>query len=160
LAGLAVTQDLTGQDLGGLTLTPGVYSFSSSAQLTGMLTLDGPGDYVFQIGSTLTTASASSIALINGAEACDVYFQVGSSATFGTGTEFVGTIIADQSNTLATGASVLGRVIALDAAVTLDSNAITNCIPIPEPATLLLLVLGGLAMIYRRQPAPVYVGVR
>ena len=136
LAGLPVTQDLTGQDLGGLTLTPGVYSFSSSAQLTGTLTLDGQGDYVFQIGSTLTTASASSIALINGALPCEVYFQVGSSATLGTGTDFLGTIIADQSNTLTTGASVMGRVIALNAAVTLDDNEITNCIP--EPATLSL----------------------
>lgn len=149
LAGLAPTQDLTGQDLGGLTLMPGVYFFSSSAQLTGTLTLDGPGEYVFQIGSTLTTASASSIELINGATPCDVFFQVGSSATLGTGTDFVGTIIANQSNTLTTGANVDGRVISLNGAVTLDTNTITNCIP--EPATLSLLVLGGATLIARRR---------
>ena len=156
LAGLSATQDLTGQNLGGLTLTPGVYSFSSSAALTGILTLDGQGlenpQFIFQIGSTLTTASASSVVLINGANAYDIYFQVGSSATLGTGTEFVGTIISDQSNTLTTGANVLGRVIALNAAVTLDSNEITIC-EIPEPATVSLLCLGGLALIRRRRTA-------
>lgn len=151
LAALPFTQDLTGQDLGGLTLSPGVYNFDTSAALTGTLTLDGPGDYVFQTGSTLTTASASSINLINGAMPCSVFFQVGSSATLGTGTDFVGTIIADQSNTLATGTNVLGRVIALNAAVTLDNNTITNCIP--EPATLSLLVLGGFTLIPRRRTA-------
>src|ERR1700727_1868028 len=72
---------LTGQDLGGLTLAPGAYSFASSAQLTGQLTLDAAGDpnaqFVFEIGTTLTTASASSIRLINGASPCNIYWQVG-----------------------------------------------------------------------------------
>lgn len=150
LAGLAPTMDLTGQDLGGLTLTPGVYRFSSSAQLTGMLTLDGQGLldplFVFQIGSTLTTASASLILGINGADACNVYFQVGSSATLGTTTEFLGTIIASASNTLTTGANVDGRVFALNEAVTLDTNNITrpDCampgVPLPSAA------LGGSAI--------------
>ena len=94
LAGEAVDQDLTGQDLGGHTLTPGVYHFSSSAQLTGTLTLDAQGDpnavFVFQIGSTLTTASNSSVVLINGADACNVFWQVGSSATLGTSTHVRG----------------------------------------------------------------------
>lgn len=148
IASLAMTQDLTGQDLGGLTLTPGVYFFSSSAQLTGMLTLDGQNLenplFAFQIGTTLTTASVSSFNLINfnGADACDVFFQVGTSATLGTGTAFVGTIIAHASGTLTTSATLDGRIIALNGAVTLDSNVITmpDCYPghmspIPEFAT-------------------------
>src|SRR4051794_25389038 len=145
LAELPVTRDLTGQDLGGLTLTPGVYHFSSSAQLTGRLTFDGQGQadplFVFQIGSTLTTASGASIDAINGADACDAYFQIGSSATLGTGTMFTGTLIAFTSDTLTTGASVDGRVIALNGAVTLDTNHISasDCsaaaaVPLPPGA--------------------------
>ena len=128
LAGFAVTPvvgTLSGQDLGGKTLAPGVYKFSSSAQLTGILTLSGQGQYVFQIGSTLTTASGSSILLTNGADASDVFFQVGSSATLGTGTAFQGTIISFASDTITTGSSVNGHVIALNGEVTLDANAIT-----------------------------------
>jgi len=151
LAALTFTQDLTSQDLGGLTLSPGVYNFDISAQLTGILTLDGAGDYIFQIGSTLTTASNSSISLINGANPFNnVFWQVGSSATLGTDTAFAGTIIADQSATLNTGASVDGRVIALNGAVTLDNN---NIAVVPEPATLSLLALGGLALFLRRRTA-------
>jgi hypothetical protein len=85
------------------TLGPGVYSFSSSAQLTGALTLNGPGEYIFQIYSTLTTASASSIILENGASASDVFWQVGSSATLGTTTSFYGSILAEDSISLDTG---------------------------------------------------------
>ena len=95
--------DLTGQDLGGMTLTAGAYSFSSSAQLTGQLTLDAAGDpnaqFVFEIGSTLTTASASSIRLINGASPCNVYWQIGSSATLGSTTAFEGNLMAHTSIT-------------------------------------------------------------
>lgn len=98
LALQAASSDLTGTDLGGLTLVPGVYHFSTSAQLTGTLTLDAQGDanavFIFQIGSTLTTASNSSVLLINGAQNCNVFWQVGSSATLGTGTAFVGNILA------------------------------------------------------------------
>src|SRR5687768_1069667 len=98
LAGQACDVNLTGIDLGGLTLTPGVYCFSSSAQLTGTLTLDGLGNagavWVFQIGSTLTTASGSRVQFINGGQACGAFWQVGSSATFGTATSFAGNVLA------------------------------------------------------------------
>ena len=128
-AGLAATADLTGQDLGGLTLVPGVYFFSSSAQLTGTLTLNLLGNpeslFVFQIGSALTTASNSSVALINGVEACNVFFQIGSSATLGTDTDFTGNMLALTSITLNTGASINGRALARNGAVTLDNNIIT-----------------------------------
>jgi cell division septation protein DedD len=137
LAGQPCNSTLTGQDLGGLTLTPGVYCFSSSAQLTGILTLDGQGDpnavFIFQIGSTLTAASASSVLLINGASACNVFWQVGSSATLGTGTLFQGTILALASNTLTTGVSLSGRAIALTAAVTMDANIISASCAVASP---------------------------
>lgn len=129
-AGQAPDRLLTGQDLGGLTLTPGVYQFASSAQLTGRLTLDAQGNpnavWVFQIGSTLTTASGSNVTLINGASPCNVFWQVGSSATLGTGTDFVGTIMALTSITATTGAIIDGRALARNAAVTLDTNTISR----------------------------------
>ena len=129
--------DLTGQDLGGMTLTHGVYCFSSSAGLTGTLTLDAQGDpnavFIFQIGSTLTTASASSVSLINGAQSCLVVWQVGSSATLGTTTAFSGNVLALTSNTATTGVTVDGRLLARNGAVTLDSNTITRaqCAAVP-----------------------------
>lgn len=133
MAGLSYDVDLTGQNLGGLTLTPGIYNFDDSANLTGVLTLDGPGEYIFQIGSTLTTATFSSILLLNGADPFDsIFWQVGSSATLFVGTVFAGSILADQSVTLQTGTILDGRAIALNAAVTLDNNYIQS---IPEPAT-------------------------
>ena len=136
--------DKTGVDLGGQSLTPGTYHFSSSAQLTGPLTLNGFGTYVFQIGSTLTTASGSSVLLTNGAQACGVFWQVTSSATFGTTTSFQGTVMALQSITMNTGATLIGRALARNAAVTLDANTITvppaSCASLPTtgiPAGLL-----------------------
>ncbi len=130
LAGQACDTDLTGQDLGGLTLLPGVYCFSSSAQLTGALTLDGLGNpdsvFIFQIGSTLATASSSSVLLTRSATPCNVFWQVGSSATLGTGTDFVGTLIALTSITATTGADVEGRLLARNGAVTLDTNDVTR----------------------------------
>ncbi len=117
-------------DLAGQTLTPGVYNSASALGLTGNLTLNAGGDpnavFVFQAGSTLTTASASSITLENAAQACNVFWQVGSSATLGTGSSFRGTIIALTSITLTTGATVEGRVLARNGAVTLDTNTITK----------------------------------
>ncbi len=131
LAAMACGTDLTGLDLGGMTLTPGVYCFSTSAQLTGTLTLDAQGDpnalFVFQIGSTLTTASASSVVRINGGTDCGVFFQVGSSATLGTGTALRGSIVALTSITLNTGASVSGSILARNGAVTLDNSHVTLC---------------------------------
>jgi hypothetical protein len=131
LAGDTCTTDLSGQDLGGKTLTPGVYCFSSSAQLTGTLILNGLGNsasvFIFKTGSTLTTASASSVSLINSASSCGVYWQIGSSATLGTGTALAGNIVALTSITLNTGASVSGRVLARNGAATLDDNNVTVC---------------------------------
>lgn len=120
------TRDLTGTDLGGLVLVAGVYTFDSSAQLTGTLTLNGLATdvFIFQIGSTLTTASGSAVVLTGGAQACNVYFQVGSSATLGTATNFNGNILAQASITLTTGASTNGGLYALTGAVTLDTNII------------------------------------
>lgn len=128
-AALTPTKVLTGQNLGGLTLGPGVYFFASSAQLTGTLTLTGNGDassqFIFQIGSTLTTASASSVVLAKSAEGCNVFWQVGSSATLGTTTEFKGNILASASVTANSGVAVRGGLYALSAAVTLIDDAIT-----------------------------------
>ncbi|MEP6812569.1 MAG: ice-binding family protein [Actinomycetota bacterium] len=117
-------------DLGGQTLVPGVYNSASSIGLTGTLTLNAGGDpnavFVFQAGSALTTASGSSVSLTNGAQACNVFWVVGSSATIGTGSSFRGTVIALTSITLTTGATVEGRVLARNGAVTLDTNTITK----------------------------------
>jgi type VI secretion system secreted protein VgrG len=131
LAGYSATSTLTGQDLGDMILAPGVYFFASSAQLTGTLTLDftsNPGgSFVFQIGSELTTASNSVVNVTGGNEFSSVYWQVGTSATLGTSTVFAGNILADQSITLNTTADILcGRAIALNGAVTLDSNRLSN----------------------------------
>lgn len=131
-------------DLGGQTLTPGVYNASSSAGITGTLTLDGEGDpnavFVFQIGSTLTTASASTVALLNEAQACNVFWQIGSSATLGTNTTFVGTIMALTSISVTTGTTVDGRALARNGSVTLDTNTFTSsacatATPTPSPTT-------------------------
>jgi ice-binding like protein len=120
--------NLTGKTLGtspgAVTLPPGVYCFDSSAQLTGTLTLNGSGVYVFKIASTLTTASNSSVLLAKGATSGNVFWQVGSSATLGTNTAFEGSILANISDTVTTGASVTGRVFALTGAVTLSGNRI------------------------------------
>jgi hypothetical protein len=155
LAGLARTQTLTGQDLGGLKLDTGVYFFADSAGMTGQLTLDFQGlnnaMIVFQIGSTLTTASASKVLVINPGTNDQVYWQVGSSATLGTTTAFYGSVIADQSVTLNHGASInCGRAIALNAAVTMDDNTVSidSCAgttTTPEPATLSLVSTGAIA---------------
>lgn len=117
-------------DLGGQTLVAGVYRSASSIGLTGALTLDAKGDpnavFVFQAGSTLTTASGSSVVLLNGAQACNIFWQVGSSATLGTGSAFRGSVLALTDITVTTGATIEGRVLARNGAVTLDTNTITR----------------------------------
>ncbi len=117
-------------DLAGQTLTSGVYNSASSLGLTGALTLDAQGNssavFIFQAGSTLTTGSGSQVNLKNGASACNVFWQVGSSATIGTRSRFVGTVMALTDITLTTGATVNGRVLARNGAVTLDTNTISS----------------------------------
>jgi hypothetical protein len=134
-----LTGKVLGQDVGTAAnpLLPGVYCFSSSAQLTGDLYLSGGGEYVFRIGSTLTTASGSHVILQSGAEACNVYWAVGSSATLGTNSQIAGTIIANVSITANTGAVVNGRLFALTGAVTLDANTIgpSSCLPASTTTT-------------------------
>jgi hypothetical protein len=114
-------------DLGGQTLVAGVYNSASSLGLTGTLTLTGSSSdvWIFQAGSTLTTATGSSVVLSGGAQSCNVFWQIGSSATIGTGSAFKGTIIALTSITVTTGATIDGRALARDGAVTLDTNTIT-----------------------------------
>ena len=118
--------------LGGQNLTAGVYAFggAATANLVGTLTLNGQGNpnavFIFQADSTLVTASSSVVDLINGAQACNVFWQVDSSATLGSDSVFVGTIMALTAAGLDTGATVEGRVFARNAAVTLDQNVITN----------------------------------
>lgn len=127
-AAAACTQDLTGIDLGtfnaGNPLPPGVYCFSTSAQLTGTLVLDGGGNpnaqWIFQIGSTLTTANNATVSLINGASPCNVFWQVGSSATIGLGSNFAGTIMALTSITL-NGGALNGRALARNGSVTISA---------------------------------------
>jgi hypothetical protein len=183
LAGEAVTRVLTGTDLGGLTLTPGVYFFANAAQLTGTLTLNAQGNanafWVFQIGSTLTTAAASSVVITNQAQNADngLFWQVGSSATLGTTTDFEGNIVALTSITLNNGATDdCGRLLARNGAVTLNDNTISiGCTaadvkkesgsgglsgglsgggtppPIPEPGTLTLAACGIVGLLVLRR---------
>ena len=126
-AGQAPDANIDG-DIGGRTLVPGVYKGASSIGLTGPLTLDAEGDpnavFVFQIGSALTTATSSSVELINGAQGCNIFWQIGSSATLGTQTAFVGNILALTSISANTGATVDGRLLARNGSVTLDSNTV------------------------------------
>jgi len=122
--GTNLTGKTLGSSPGAVTLSPGVYCFNSSAQLTGTLTLSGNGVYVFKVGSTLTTASKSSVVLANGATPGRVFWQVTSSATLGTNTAFEGSILANISDTITAGTSVTGRVFALTGAVTLSGNRI------------------------------------
>lgn len=119
-------------NLGGRTLKPGVYRSGSSMGLTGTLTLDGKGDpnavFIFQMGSTLTTASASKVNMINAAKECNTFWQVGSSATLGTNSLFRGNLMALTSIAVQTGARIYGRALARNGSVTLDDNVITRSV--------------------------------
>jgi hypothetical protein len=121
---------LTGTNLGNRTLNAGAYRYASSAQLTGPLTLDAQGDpnaqFVFEIGSTLTTASASSVNLVNGASPCNVYWQVGSSATLDTTTAFQGNVMALTDISLNNAASVRGRLLARNGQISLINNVLDS----------------------------------
>lgn len=127
-AGRAMTASVAG-DLVGQTLTPGVYKSSGPLAVSGALTLNGQGNpnsvFIFQVASTLTTASASSIVLTNSAQACNIYWQVGSSATLGTASTFNGNILALTSITATTGSTVQGRALARNGQVSLDTNVFT-----------------------------------
>ena len=131
-AGLASppANNLSGTDLGGMTLRPGVYRFNGSATSAGALTFDAQNDptarFVIQIGTTLITSSSSSVVLINGANARNVYFQVGTSATLGSGSRFIGNILAHAAITAVSGTTVTGRLLAVVEAVTLDTNNVTS----------------------------------
>lgn len=132
LAGRPCGTVVTPADLGGRTLPPGIYCTASSMAVTGTVTLDGGGNanavWVFQIGSTLTTGTGANIALIGGAQAKNVWWQVGSSATLGTGTTFRGNILALTTITLVDNATMLGRALARNGAVSLGTN---NTITLP-----------------------------
>ena len=139
-------------DLVGQTLTPGVYRSTSALGLTGTLTLDAQGDpsavFVLQIASTLITGSASHVDLTGGAQASNVFWQVGSSATLGTASTFAGTILALTSITVTTDATIDGRALARNGAVTLDTNTITAAVGVlsitaPAGADLGTTVPGG-----------------
>ena len=168
-SGLSSNENLSGQNLGGLELTPGVYTYNSSAQLTGTLEINWEGlsnqNVVFQIGSTLTTASASMVIGINAGQNDNIYWIVGSSATLGTTTAFQGTLIAFASDTLNTGASDnCGRVIALNGAVTLDDNSINNCASgtgstVPEPGTIALVATSGVIAVGANSPSCSFLGL-
>jgi hypothetical protein len=133
-----LTGKILGQSPGAITIAPGVYCFDTSAQLNAILTLNDGGDpnaiFIFQIGTTLTTASSSQVLMSGGGRGKNVYWQVGTSATIGTSTIFRGHIIASTSITLTTSASTTGRVFALDGAATIDSTAV-DAVPAPSPNT-------------------------
>jgi type VI secretion system secreted protein VgrG len=142
---------LSGQDLGGLTLTPGVYCFASSAQLSSQLILNAQGDpnalFIIQIGSTLTTAAASSVVFADGEQSNNVFWQVGSSATLGANTQFAGNILALTSITLTSRANLqCGSALAINGAVTMDTNIVSSCgaqsSAVPEPTTASFFGLG------------------
>lgn len=140
-------------DLQGLTLTTGVYNDPSSFSINGVLTLDAQGDpnavWIFQMGSTLSTGADSEIVLTDGAQASNVFWQVGSSATFGADTQFAGNVLAFTSITMGDGSTVAGSLLAENGAVSLTNN-IVSVVPEPSPLPILGFGLLGLALLRRR----------
>jgi hypothetical protein len=142
-------------ELGGMTLTPGVYNSPTSFNIAGTLTLDAEGDpdavFAFQAGSTVVTGDDSAVSLLDGAQACNVTWQVGSSATLGDDSDFVGTLLADISISVNGGADVEGRLLAVNGAVTLISDTISRpTCPPPIPTGSLSLgqtPSGGTALV-------------
>ena len=127
--GAPLTAQMTGIDMAGKTLGPGVYKFDSTAGITtpaGILTLDGNGVYIFQIGSALSTSGDSQVQLINGAQASCIFWQVGSSATLGQNSVFAGNILAYASVGLANGITVAGSVYARTAAISFIADTVTG----------------------------------
>jgi type VI secretion system secreted protein VgrG len=138
-----------------MTLTPGLYrSTSSLAISSGNLTLDAQGNpnavFIFQIASTLITSSGLQVILTGGANAANIFWQVGSSATLGTSSVFEGTILAATSITLATGATLDGRALAESGQVSLDTSSLIVPTPVPEPGALALFALGFGLLTWRR----------
>jgi hypothetical protein len=131
LGGEECEDDLTGVELGGLTLPPGVYCFDTTAGVTGGLTLDAGGDsnasWIFQVGSAITTGPGSTMTMAGGGDSCNVFWKVGTSAVLGTTSSFKGNILASASVTLTSGSSLEGRALALNAAVTSDNNVVSSC---------------------------------
>jgi hypothetical protein len=146
--------NLSNQNLGGITLTSGVYCFNSSAFLNGTLTLDAQGDpnafFLFLIGNTLTTASNSAVVFANGGYGEHVFWQVGSSATLGSNSTFAGNILAFDNVALSAGAAIqCGRALSQNGGVTMDTNNISidvgvceGAVAVPEPGTATMLSLG------------------
>ncbi|MBK1815071.1 DUF3494 domain-containing protein [Luteolibacter yonseiensis] len=134
-------------------MTTGVYHGSGSFALNGILTLDAQGDpdavWIFQMTSTFDVGSAGQVALLNGAQASNVFWQVGSSATLGTGARLAGTILAAQSISMNTGAVINGRALASAGAVTMGGSTIT--LPVPEPSAMLLSVIGICSLLATRR---------
>ncbi|MEA2828842.1 MAG: hypothetical protein QOG43_3281 [Actinomycetota bacterium] len=139
-------------DLGGLTLTAGVYNSPTSFGIGDTLTLDAAGDpnalFTFQAGTTLISSANTTVLLVNGAQACNVSWQVGSSATLGLGSTFKGSVLAYTSITVGAGIDVEGRLLARGGAVTLDSDAVTTpeCAP-PGSLTLTQTPTSGTALV-------------
>jgi len=180
LAAMPSTADLSGQDLGGMTLAPGVYTFSAAAQLTGILTLDAEGQndayWVFQIGSTLTTAVSSVVRVINegsnGGSDDGIFWDAGSAIVIDTNNTILGNYLAETSITFDTSSQGYGRALAVDA-ITLDTNIVNiqdpnggdwtggltydisgQVVPVPEPAAFLWLApLGALGLVLWRRRA-------
>jgi hypothetical protein len=148
--GIPAPTTLGAPDLAGQTLTPGTYSTAAGTfENSGTLTLDAGGDpnavFIFQAASTVTTGVSSTMVLTNGAQACNVYWRVGSSATLGVNSTFIGRIYAVTSITANTGAKIEGQLLAQNGAVTLDTNTITNnsCVAAVAPTTSTTIVRRG-----------------